>query len=329
MMCRFIGLWVLAGMLGGCSGKKSEDAATEEENILKRFSDKELHTNWQQALIDTAQILPGGPRKNDIPAIDYPEFISVAQAADVLQPMDFGILVQINEVTRFYPLRILNWHEIVNDVVGGVPVAVTFCPLCGSAITFSRVLGSDTLLFGVSGLLYESNLLMFDEETESLWLQASGVCVVGDYVGKRLALVNSMIVAFEEVLRHHPQAQVLSFQTGYDRNYMQNPYAAYDRTEELFFPVSRMFPLFSNKDMMYVVALDTLTVAFHWKTLVEQGRAEVNTSRGPLTVYVTDYMPRATLSQQKDPLPGYFSFWFSWYAVHGTHGLYWPQQQLR
>lgn len=317
-------------LLAACSAgsKRNRQAVTEEEDsaLLQRFADQELRTNWNVSLIDRRQIIPGGPRKNDIPAIDYPEFLTISQMGRLLQPIDFGILLQVADDYRFYPFRILNWHEIVNDVVGGLPVAVTFCPLCGSAMVFNRIVNGDTLSFGVSGQLYESNLLMFDEATESLWLQASGQCVVGDYAGSRLQLVNSVVLSFEDVVNRFPQARVLGFNTGFDRDYLQNPYVEYEHTEELYFPVSQQNNRFASKDMMYVVVVDSFTVALHWKSLVQKGRVQVSTPSAVVVVEVNDYIPQARNSGSNELLAGYFTYWFSWYAVHGQSGTYWPQK---
>ncbi|MCS6917563.1 MAG: DUF3179 domain-containing protein [Chitinophagales bacterium] len=316
----------MASCQSGSQQNHGQQAADEDSLLLSRFSDQELRTHWEKALIDLQHIKPGGPKKNDIPAIDFPEFVSAEQVSPMLQPIDFGVLLTLKDDSRFYPFRILNWHEIVNDVVGGQPVAVTFCPLCGSALVFDRVIDGDTLQFGVSGLLYESNLLMFDEQTESLWLQASGQCVVGDHAGKRLRLINSVVLTFEEVLQRFPRAGVLHFRTGYDRDYLHNPYVDYEHTDELYFPVSRQDSRFANKDMMYVVSLDSLTVAFHWKSLVKKGQVQLHTPAGTVEVRVSDYLPQAVLVESGQPLAGYFSYWFSWYAVHAGNGRFWPDK---
>lgn len=295
----------------------------EDSSLLKQYSHTELRTNWKKSGIPLDSIHDGGVGKNDIPAIDFPEFISVEASHGFLTAPDFGILLEMGGEQKFYPLNILNWHEIVNDVIAGNPVAVTFCPLCGSAIVYDRVVDGDTLLFGVSGRLYESNLLMFDQETESLWSQAMGECVVGDLLGKKLPLINSAVISLEEVEKYFPNARVLSTKTGFDRNYMQDPYSDYVSNDMLIFPVSRKNARYPNKDMMYVVRTGNTSVAFHWEDLLKEGRAQQSTPDGMVSVTVKNFVPTATRKDNGEKLNGYFSYWFSWYAVAGDKGVVW------
>ena len=138
------------------------------------------------------------------------------------------VALEINGDARAYPLQILTWHEIANDEVGGVPVAVTFCPLCNSALTFDRRLDGQVLEFGVSGLLRNSDLVMYDRNTESLWQQFTGQGIVGDLAGRQLTILPSAIVSFDDFRETHPDGRVLSRETGYNRPYGENPYAGYD-----------------------------------------------------------------------------------------------------
>jgi hypothetical protein len=136
--------------------------------------------------------------------------------------------VEHNGVARAYPLQVLTWHEIVNDTIGGTPVAVTFCPLCYSAIAFERRIEGEPVTFGVSGLLRNSDLVMYDRKTETLWQQFTGTAIVGTHAGTTLRLVASQILSFRQFAENYPDGTVLSRDTGYDRRYGQNPYAGYD-----------------------------------------------------------------------------------------------------
>jgi hypothetical protein len=300
------------------SAKDADDSA-----LLKEYAHSELRTNFSKHSVPLDSIRDGGVGKNDIPAVDYPEFVDVTNARGFLTEPDYGILLDIGGEQKFYPFNILNWHEVVNDVIDDSPVLVTFCPLCGSAIVYDRVIDGDTLLFGVSGRLYESNLLMFDEKTESLWSQALGECVVGDWLGKKLPLVNSVVVSFEEIENNFPDAKVLSTKTGFDRNYSEYPYADYNSNDELYFPVSKKSKRYANKDMMYVVQIGNTSVAFHWKDLLKAGSAEQNTPDGRVKVQVKNFVPSATKKENGEKLSGYFSYWFSWYAMLGEKGIVW------
>jgi hypothetical protein len=189
-------------------------------------------TNWEQRSIDLDELMRGGPPKDGIPAIDAPTFVSVGAARDWLAPQEPVILFVHKGVARAYPLQILTWHEIVNDEVGGVPVVVTFCPLCYSAIVFRRTLDGAVYTFGVSGLLRNSDLVMYDRQTESLWQQLTGEAIVGDLTGRTLEALPAQIVSFAQFAEAYPGGAVLSRDTGYRRDYGANPYAGYDDVDK-------------------------------------------------------------------------------------------------
>lgn len=186
------------------------------------------NTNWERHTIDYDEILSGGPPRDGIPSIDNPQFIDQAEAAGWLAGNEPVIALEIGGDARAYPLQILTWHEIVNDVVGDVPVVVTFCPLCNSALVFDRRLDGQLFEFGTSGLLRHSDLIMYDRTTESLWQQFTGEGIVGDMAGRRLIFLPSSIVSFADFQAAFPQGKILSRETGSNRNYGQNPYVGYD-----------------------------------------------------------------------------------------------------
>jgi hypothetical protein len=166
------------------------------------------------------------PIRDRIPPIDQPVFEQAAGAQHVAD-REPGLSLEINGDARFYPLSILTAHEIVNDVVGGQPVAVTFCPLCNSAIVFDRVFEGEELRFGVSGLLRNSDLVMWDDLTESLWQQLTGEGLVGSFAGSQLSFVPSAITSFEDFARKYPEGGVLGPDQGFGRRYGTNPYIGY------------------------------------------------------------------------------------------------------
>ncbi|MFU8827328.1 MAG: DUF3179 domain-containing protein [Brevefilum sp.] len=174
------------------------------------------------------EILSGGPPRDGIPPIDQPEFISIAEADEWLRPVEPVIQVAVNEEVRAYPIQILTWHEIVNDTVGGLPVVVTFCPLCNTAIAFGRVVNGQELTFGTTGRLRFSNLIMYDRQTETWWQQATGEGIVGSQTGVQLEFVPAAMVSWEEFKNANPDGLVLSRETGFNRSYGRNPYTGYD-----------------------------------------------------------------------------------------------------
>ncbi|KAA3656034.1 MAG: DUF3179 domain-containing protein, partial [Chloroflexi bacterium] len=186
------------------------------------------NTNWNLHTIDYADILSGGPPRDGIPSIDFPTFVSISEAEEWLVDVEPVIALEINGDARAYPLHVITWHEIVNDTVGDEPVVVTFCPLCNSAIVFERVVDGEVVEFGVSGLLRNSDLIMYDRTDESLWQQFTGEGIVGNHSGKQLTFLPSSLVSFADFKAAFPDGTILSRETGFNRAYGENPYAGYD-----------------------------------------------------------------------------------------------------
>jgi hypothetical protein len=208
---------------------EAEGAVAEDDRPSRlRSATRTWNTDWSKHTIEYDELLSGGPPRDGIPSIDDPKFISPEDAAEWLAENEPVIALEIEGDARAYPLQILTWHEIVNDTVGEVPVLVTFCPLCNAAITFDRRLGGEVYEFGTSGLLRNSDLVMYDRTTESLWQQLTGEAVVGGLVGQRLTFLPSSLVSFADFRESHPGGVVLSRDTGFSRDYGRNPYAGYD-----------------------------------------------------------------------------------------------------
>lgn len=179
------------------------------------------------------EILSGGPPKDGIPALSDPKFVVAAKKRKI-QPREPVITVEIDgQRPRAYPIRYLMWHEIVNDVVGGVPVAVTFCPLCNSGMTFDRRVNGKTLTFGVSGKLRNSDMIMYDRETQSWWQQAVGQGIVGSLNGTRLTQLPTWMESWQEFKSRHPDGLVMA-EPDWPRSYGQNPYRRYDSSARPF-----------------------------------------------------------------------------------------------
>ncbi len=180
-----------------------------------------------------SEILSGGPPKDGIPALDTPGFLSVAQERRIgaREPV---ITVEIRGARpRAYPIRYLTWHEIVNDTVGGVPIAVTFCPLCNSGITFDRRTRHGVLSFGVSGKLRNSDMVMYDRQTESWWQQALGEAIVGDLTGTRLNTLPTWMESWAQYKARNPDGLVMQ-EPAWNRDYGRNPYRNYDSSKRPF-----------------------------------------------------------------------------------------------
>jgi Protein of unknown function (DUF3179) len=227
------------GVLGGerpfgGAGSRSADrpaAALGPEDQPPEGAEAEFATDFTKHNVPYSEILSGGPPKDGIPAIDDPRFVSVEEAISWLEPKEPVILFRVGDDVRAYPIQIVMWHEIVNDTVGGVPVVVTFCPLCNTAIAFERTVDGRELSFGTTGRLRFSNLIMYDRQTESWWQQATGDAIAGEFTGKQLDLRPASMVSWEDFKSAHPDGKVLSRETGFSRSYGQNPYAGYDEID--------------------------------------------------------------------------------------------------
>lgn len=210
------------GVTEQTSADRTTSEPTEEGTILTednrsvalRNATAGWNTNWNRRTIEFDELLSGGPPRDGIPSLDNPGFVNAEEAATWLAGNDGFIALEIDGDARAYPLQILTWHEIVNDTVGDVPVAVTFCPLCNSALTFDRRFddGNEvrTFEFGTSGLLRNSDLVMYDRSTETLWQQFTGEGLVGDLAGEQLTFVASSIVSFDDFRQAHPDGLISS-----------------------------------------------------------------------------------------------------------------------
>lgn len=180
--------------------------------------------------IDLGVLRSGGPPPDGIPSIDDPVFHAAA-TVDYLSPTDPVVSLEINGDARAYPLDIMLWHELVNDTVGGVPVSVAYCPLCNSVTVYERTINGDVLDFGVSGLLYNSSLVMFDRQTETIWSHFTGQPLYGALGESELVALPATIAGFGAWAAEHPDGLVLSRDTGESRNYGANPYPGYDSVD--------------------------------------------------------------------------------------------------
>ncbi|MGH7700691.1 MAG: DUF3179 domain-containing protein [Gemmatimonadales bacterium] len=247
---------------------------------------REWRTDFSRHTVPLAEIVSGGPPKDGIPAIDRPRFETVSRAARWLSDREPVVVVEIGDDARAYPLQILMWHEIVNDAVGGEPVAVTYCPLCNTALAFDRRLDGRVLDFGTTGRLRHSDLVMYDRQTESWWQQATGEGIVGTYAGKQLRFIAAPVTSWRDFRETYPAGRVLSRNTGHDRPYGRNPYEGYDTRRSPIAVFFRGEPDGRLPAMERVVALEAggRSVAYAFSLLAR--RRVINDDVGALRVVV-------------------------------------------
>jgi hypothetical protein len=198
------------------------------------WADEWPQTDFERTSVPNwVEIMSGGPPKDGIPALNDPDFVDAAgkQGLGAREPV-ITVLVE-GASARAYPIRYLMWHEIVNDTVGGIPVAVTFCPLCNSGITFDRRISGRVLGFGVTGKLRHSDMVMYDRETQSWWQQATGEGIVGDMTGQTLRQVPTWMESWSEFQAAHPAGLVMA-EPAFNRAYGRNPYTRYDSSTRPF-----------------------------------------------------------------------------------------------
>ncbi len=304
--------------------EEQNESALEEKFTDPDFSRIGLKTNTNITSIPLSEVLGGGPHKDGIPAITNPQnWDSVEQAASWLKADHLGVLYEYEGEKRFYPYDILYWHEIVNDQIGDHAYSVTFCPLCGSVLIFDRYLDGNLYTFGVSGKLWESNLLMYDQTTETLWSQIRGEAMVGDLTGKKLNLLSSQVLSFTQLQSHHPKAIVMTPETGHRRAYGSSPYGDYETNSEIMFGVKNEDKTFHPKELFYIVNYQSYSVGFHLKDLKQKKLASLEVDGKTLTAEFTRDKKIIIRSPERHVIPGYFAMWFSWKTHQDLNKSYW------
>ncbi|MBI9098842.1 MAG: DUF3179 domain-containing protein [Spirochaetaceae bacterium] len=276
------------------------------------------------SLIDINEIYRGGPPRDGIPSLSHPEFLSVDDV-DYLKDDDIVIGLVRGNTARAYPTRILIWHEIANDIIEGDPVAVVYCPLCGTAMVFDRNINGRVRDFGVSGLLYQSDVLMYDRETESLWSQLEMKSVSGPEAGTSLKWLSSEHMTWKTWKEKYPYGEVLSINTGFNRNYAANAYAEYFATDRTMFPVPHTRNELRNKALVIGIIINGTAKAysvdsFNSNSSVHDriGNQRINISYNELKKYPT------VRDATGEDIPYVMSFWFAWQAFYPDTELWNP-----
>jgi hypothetical protein len=257
------------------------------EGVNMRFRTAGWETDFCKHSVPLNEFLSGGPPRDGIPPIDEPEFVPVEEVDYWLEDREPVIALEMNGEVRAYPLQILIWHEIVNDTIAGVPVVVTFCPLCNTALVFERPeIDGELLTFGTSGNLRNSDLVMWDRQTESWWQQFTGEAVVGELTGIQLKFLATSIISWADYKEKYPTSQVLSRDTGYNRSYGSNPYEGYDDVNQFPYlfdgPVDeRLLPM----TRVLGVALDGQAAAYEYDFLIEEQVIQASLGEKPIVVF--------------------------------------------
>ena len=323
-------LALLAVVLSACSAQPTglSDVGVSQSSGSSGFvplaqREVSLTSEGTPYIVDPAEIRSGGPPPDGIPPIDDPVYVSVSEADEWVADNELALAITYDGVTRAYPLQIMVWHEIVNDFFGDERVLITYCPLCGTGIAYKPVVAGEQVEFGTSGKLWQSNLVMYDRLTDSYWTQIDGVSIVGSQAGEQLEAVPIDTVVWGEWKDSHPDAQVLSQDTGFNRDYGRDPYGSYYEDSFLMFPVHEQDDRVHAKTVVYSFVLNGQAAAYRASDVRAQGVIEdtvagvgvrlVQEEDGTVTVTRED--TGAVIAQER-------GFWFSWYAFHPDTLLY-------
>ncbi|MBW2313261.1 MAG: DUF3179 domain-containing protein [Deltaproteobacteria bacterium] len=270
--------------------------------------------------VDVEEIRHGGPPRDGIPALDAPVHRPIVGAP---WPEDEIVLgIALDGEARAYPVSILEWHELVNDELAGRPILVSFCPLCGTGIAFDRKVGGKTRRFGVSGLLYRSDLLMFDRETSSLWSQISAKAVTGPSQGQRLAILRAGMHRLADWRAKHPESTVLDRVTGHSRRYGETPYEGYATSEELYFPVPLDRRFHPKMPTVGLRLASGAARAFPAAEVVAGGGRVRERFAGRDIQVEYDPENQVFRVEAPDEIEVIEGFWFAWMAFHPDSSVY-------
>ncbi len=268
--------------------------------------------------VDIDAVYQGCPQRDCIPSIDRPEFLPTADV-DYLDRDDIVLSLTHENITRAYPTRILDRHEIVNDTFGKTPVAVTYCPLCGSGLAFVRVLGGKEVQLGVSGLLFNNDLIMYDRKTESLWQQITGLAIAGPKRGSTLQSLPVTMSLWGEWKAANPEAEVLALPSK-QQHYRKKTYGDYDSSDRLLFPVTDLDARLHVKKVIHGVEIGELSIAVEDGWLKKKGSWE-HEIYGKILRLEVDEAGGVTGSLEGDPVSVHRMYWFAWYSFHPDTSL--------
>jgi hypothetical protein len=314
----FVGRQEIAGFRDGLAA----DAAYA--SLLERAANEQSDGfNLDDLTVPRHEIAFGGPPKDGIPSLTDPETVSV-DVADHLRDLDRVVGVSLGGQARAYPIRALMYHEVVNDEVGGVPIAVIYCPLCDSVTVVDRRLDGQTYSFGVSGLLYNSNVLLFDRVDEALWSQLGFTAVSGPNAGRSLRHLPWNVTTLAEWRRERPRSTVMTFNTGYERRYDRLPYGDYFETDRLMFPVSRQDERLPGKTKVVGVRLGDAVRAYPADEIRRAADGIVRDTIGNGTIVLRAAPDGESVQVVEAPAEAQVAhtFWFAWAAFHPQSEIY-------
>ncbi len=307
-------------------GAKAREAGDKAWQMLIGKSNIKV-TGQTKGFENYQKLKPGCPMKDCIPALVQPKFESKLQADEWLKNEELVLGLDWKGEQKAYPIKILNWHEVVNDKIQDFPVAITWCTLSGAAKVFGRQVQGKTLTFGISGRVFNSNVVMYDRQTETLWQQMTGEAIVGRLFGSKLEQIPVDALMWEEWKTAHPNTKVLSIKTGYSRNYEEHPYGTYETDSATYFPVEggldEEIPI---KTTIYGIEIEGKFKAYSLPAIARETefdsvlpdnflgkRIRISYNKGK--VFVEDLQSKGEIVPTR-------VYWFVWRAFHPYTKLY-------
>ncbi len=265
-----------------------------------------------------------GHGKDKIPSIDNPKFISGKDADAYLSESDPGIVLSVEGITRFYPFQILVWHEAVNDIINGKRILITYCPLCFCGMVFDPFVNGERTDFGTSGKLWNSNLVMYDRLSGSLWSQITGKSLAGMMAGAKLKRIPSEQTCYGTFKKKYPGGETLSRDTGFLRFYGEDPYSDYYIDGQIFFPVAREDGRLCRKDFIFGIFVNKKPKAYWIGALQKSGEdffhgKKIVWKHSDFTGSVSMFEDENGQLKKIYPVP---SFWFAWAAIYPETEVY-------
>jgi hypothetical protein len=307
----------IIALIGLCAGVR----AGEEPSYSNGF-------DLEGGLVAPNEIDHGGPGRDGIPALDDPRFLQGAERDQQIGPDDRVMGVSYNGVAKAYPIAILDYHDVVNDRFGDTPLTVTFCPLCGTGMAFFANAGGRDLNFGVSGLIYNSNVLLYDRATKSLWSQAMKKAVIGPLKGTTLTQVPAQYTTWAAWSKQHPESLLLSRDTGHQRDYDSSPYTEYRRLPMVIFATLHSDLRVPAKTWVVGVSAGTAALALPFEELdrLSDGALAVTVGEQALEIRWDKKAQAATAFDARgEEFPVTSGYWFAWVAFHPDTALYLAQ----
>lgn len=308
------------------SGETIETTVVVEKNGEK-IQKEIMITDGVKHSVPLKEIVGGGPSKDGIPSIDNPKFISFKESDKLLTGEEPGISIDIDGVQRFYPFAILVWHEIVNDNINGKRILVTYCPLCLSGIVFDPLVLGERVEFGTSGKLWNSNLVMYDRKTDSLWSQILGEAIAGEETGVKLTILPSEQIRYKNFKNIYPNGEVLSQDTGIFKPYGDDPYEGYYTSSTIISRVNNTDDRLDVKDIVMGIVINGDKKAYWVEAVKRDEKIEEEVGEKNIIVeYNKEFEAVQIFEKKEDGSRGKINaipnFWFAWVAVHPGTEVY-------